>query len=141
MMTTRTLRAAAILPFCLAAMALSACSQSAAPTVLADAVENDFWKENDQAMNRMMAGMEVKPTGDVDTDFALMMIPHHQGAIDMAKAQLRFGKNQRLLTLAREIIAKQEQEIAIMRASIGNAAPVADPDAPVMDMTHAHHTM
>jgi uncharacterized protein (DUF305 family) len=141
MIPIRSLYAAALAPLCLAAAMLGGCSETAAPAKIADAVENDFWKQNDLAMNRMMAGMEVKPTGDVDTDFALMMIPHHQGAIDMAKAQLRFGKNERLLTLAREIITKQEQEIAIMRASIGPAAPAADQDAPAMDMSHAHHTM
>jgi uncharacterized protein (DUF305 family) len=83
----------------------------------------------------------VKPTGDVDTDFARMMIPHHQGAIDMAKAQLRFGRNQRLLALARDIIATQEQEIVTMRASIRDVGPSdADASAP-MEMSHAHHTM
>ena len=45
--------------------------------------------ENDAAMNKMMADMTVKPTGDVNRDFVDMMIPHHQGAIDMAKALLR----------------------------------------------------
>jgi uncharacterized protein (DUF305 family) len=45
-----------------------------------------FANENDAAMTRMMAGMDVKPSGDVDRDFAAMMIPHQQAAIDMAKA-------------------------------------------------------
>jgi len=52
-----------------------------------------YLTENKSAMDRMMAGMAVKPTGNVDADFAAMMIPHHQGAIDMAVAELRHGKN------------------------------------------------
>jgi uncharacterized protein (DUF305 family) len=51
--------------------------------------EAPFLAENDQAMSKMMDGMTVSPTGDVDGDFAAMMIPHHQGAIDMAEAELR----------------------------------------------------
>ena len=39
----------------------------------------------------MMADMAIKPTGDVDRDFVAMMVPHHQGAIDMAQAVLRYG--------------------------------------------------
>jgi uncharacterized protein (DUF305 family) len=50
------------------------------------ASEKLFLAENNAAMDKMMAGMAVKPTGDVDVDFAAMMIPHHQGAIDMALA-------------------------------------------------------
>ena len=52
-----------------------------------------YLAENKSAMDRMMAGMAVKPTGNVDADFAAMMVPHHQGAIDMAMAELRHGSN------------------------------------------------
>lgn len=58
---------------------------------------------------------EVQMTGDPDTDFATMMIPHHQGAIDMAKAELEQGKDPEIRQLAEEIIAAQEREIAILR--------------------------
>lgn len=74
-----------------------------------------FHDENGAAMERMMAAMHVPPTGDVDRDFVAMMIPHHQGAIDMARAQLRYGRDQRLKRLAQEIIVTQQQEIAVMR--------------------------
>ena len=57
-----------------------------APTI---AIE--FAHEMTAAMDRMMSGMKVRPTGDVDQDFAAIMIPHHQGAIDMAVAELRYG--------------------------------------------------
>src|SRR6266478_7825424 len=56
--------------------------------------EQSFLSENDAAMNKMMADMTIKPTGDVDRDFVAMMVPHHQGAIDMAKAELKYGHNE-----------------------------------------------
>src|SRR5262249_52456154 len=52
---------------------------------------------------------------DPDHDFAAMMIPHHQGAVDMAKAVLLHGKDPALRRLAQEIIVTQQQEIAVMR--------------------------
>jgi uncharacterized protein (DUF305 family) len=48
----------------------------------------------------MMGDMAVKPTGDVDADFVAMMVPHHQGAIDMALAVLRHGRNPQIRRLA-----------------------------------------
>jgi Domain of unknown function (DUF305) len=51
--------------------------------------EASFLAENDVAMKKMMNEMTVKPSGDVDRDFVAMMVPHHQGAIDMALAVLR----------------------------------------------------
>ena len=72
-----------------------------------------------------MADMAVKPTGDVDRDFVAMMIPHHQGAIDMAQAVLRYGRNEQLRRLAQEIIVKQQQEIAAMRLALGDPLPAA----------------
>ena len=66
--------------------------------------EQPFLSDNDAAMNRMMADMTIKPTGDVDRDFVAMMVPHHQGAIDMAQAVLRYGRNEQLRRLAQEII-------------------------------------
>jgi uncharacterized protein (DUF305 family) len=64
----------------------------------------------------MMKGMEVLYTGDPDVDFRRKMIPHHQGAIDMAKAALRYGNDPRTKALAKKIIAAQEKEIAEMNA-------------------------
>jgi uncharacterized protein (DUF305 family) len=84
----------------------------------ADETEAPFLKENDAAMSRMMAAMAVQPTGDVDRDFVATMVPHHQGAIEMAQAQLRYGKNEQLRRLAQQIIVEQTQEIAVMRLAI-----------------------
>jgi hypothetical protein len=59
----------------------------------------------------------------VDRDFVAMMVPHHQGAIDMALALLRHGRNERLKRLAQEIIVTQQQEIAAMRLAVGEPLP------------------
>src|SRR5262245_5236567 len=75
-----------------------------------------FYSLIDEAMQRMHAGMHISPSGDVDRDFAGMMIPHHQGAIDMAVLELRFGRDQRLRRLAQEIIVTQGQEIRLMQS-------------------------
>ena len=91
----------------------------------APADEAPFLAENAVAMDRMMADMAVKPTGDVDADFAAMMIPHHQGAIDMALAQLRYGKNEQLRRIAQEIIVEQQQEIIAMKLALGQQLPPA----------------
>ena len=85
--------------------------------------EQPFLSDNDTAMNRMMADMTIKPTGDVDRDFVAMMVPHHQGAIDMAQAVLRYGRNEQLRRLAQEIIVTQQQEIAAMRLAVGEELP------------------
>ena len=70
-------------------------------------------------MTKMMSAMEAKPTGDIDRDFVAMMAPHHQGAIDMAVLELRYGKNEQLRRIAQEIIVSQMQEIAAMKLAIG----------------------
>jgi len=75
--------------------------------------------ENSAAMAKMMSAMKVRPSGDVDADFVAMMVPHHEGAIDMAKAQLRYGRNEQLRRIAQEIIVTQQEEIAAMRLAIG----------------------
>jgi uncharacterized protein (DUF305 family) len=82
-----------------------------------------FAAENDAAMAKMMSGMDIKPSGDIDQDFATMMIAHHQGAIDMALAELRYGSNEQLHRIAQEIIVDQQQEIAAMHLALGRPLP------------------
>jgi hypothetical protein len=91
------------------------------------AAETPYLAENAAAMKKMMRGMAVTPTGDVDRDFVAMMVPHHQGAIDMAVAVLRHGHNEKIRRLAQEIIVDQQQEIAAMRLAVGERLPLSIP--------------
>jgi uncharacterized protein (DUF305 family) len=93
----------------------------------APTVAREFAHEMNAAMDRMMHSMQVRPTGEVDREFAAMMIPHHQGAIDMAVAELRYGTNPQLKRIAQEIIVDQQQEIAAMRLAIGDPLPASEP--------------
>jgi hypothetical protein len=90
---------------------------------IAASTEAPFLKENSDAMMKMMDGMGVEPSGDIDQDFVAMMIPHHQGAIDMAQAELRYGKNERLRRIAQEIIVEQQQEIVAMDVALDKPLP------------------
>lgn len=67
------------------------------------------------ANQKMHEDMAITYTGDADADFVRGMIPHHQGAIDMAKIVLAFGKNAEIRKLAEDVIKAQEGEIAMMR--------------------------
>jgi hypothetical protein len=96
----------------------------------APAAEAPYLAENISAMTKMMIDMGIRPSGDVDTDFVAMMVPHHQGAIEMAQAELRYGRNEPLRRMAQEIIVTQLQEITAMRLSLGQPLPppVPSPD-------------
>ena len=67
------------------------------------------------AMKTMMEKMDTPFTGNADHDFVTGMLPHHQGAIDMAHVELQYGRDPALRNLAREIIASQSKEEAFMR--------------------------
>jgi hypothetical protein len=111
-----------------AALAIGAASVAVADGAATDnAKEAPFLAENDAAMTKMMADMTIKPSGDVDRDFVAMMVPHHQGAIDMAQAVLRYGHNEQLRRLAQEIVVTQLQEIAAMRLAVGEPLPPSVP--------------
>lgn len=107
-------------------------------------VEQAFLAENDVAMTRMMDGMAPRPSGNIDQDFVAMMAPHHQGAIDMAVAYLRYGRNEQLRRIAQEIIVAQQQEIAAMRLALDqplpSSAPAPTTTAPAPHAAHHAHT-
>jgi hypothetical protein len=129
-------------------MLLAAALIAAATSLAASPQEAPFLAENEAAMSKMMTAMTIKPSGDVDRDFVAMMTPHHQGAVDMAQAELRYGHNETLRRLAQEIIVTQRQEITTMQLALGQPLPpsTAAPDqvpAPDASGTPAmsHHPM
>lgn len=69
-----------------------------------------------QAMKSMMEHMDTPYSGNPDRDFVIGMLPHHQGAIDMAQVELQYGRDPALRKLARDIIASQAKEQTFMRA-------------------------
>jgi uncharacterized protein (DUF305 family) len=95
-----------------------------------DTNEQLFLVENDLAMSNMNREMLAKATGDVDRDFVDMMVPHHQAAVDMARAELKYGHNEALRRLAQTIVAQQQNEISEMRGAIGETSPAQPGGAP-----------
>jgi uncharacterized protein (DUF305 family) len=91
---------------------------------VSDVDEQQFLLDQDLTMSNMTRTMLIKPTGDVDHDFVDIMIPHHQGAIDMARAEMKYGHNDALRQLVQRIVGRAEQDISMMRgtmpASVGS---------------------
>ena len=96
-----------------------ACLMTAAGMVAGaqmDSRATNFMHIMDESMKRMDTGMNSAPmNGNDDHDFVTMMMPHHQGAIDMAKAELTYGKDPVMRRLAEEIIVDQQSEIQAMQ--------------------------
>lgn len=103
-------------------LASAAAAQSAQKQM--DPADNPADKAFIAAMRDMMMGMHMNmPTGDTDADFVRMMLPHHQAAVDMAKAELQYGKDPDLKALAQDIVTAQNKEIAMMKAWEDKHAP------------------
>jgi hypothetical protein len=88
---------------------------------VADLAEPTFYSELAEVNARMHKGMEIVPSGNVDHDFMRIMIPHHQGAIDMALVLLKYGRDERIKRLSQSIIVEQGQEIAYMHSLLGTS--------------------
>ena len=114
----------ALAALCLSAASLAAPAENAhqhpgqaAPPPFIASTAKPYAALIDDAMNVMHHGMTQAPTNGIpDHDFVAMMIPHHQGAIDMAKALLLYGKDPALRNLAQGIITEQQNEIRLMQA-------------------------
>ena len=87
------------------------------PFVVSNSIPfSELMNQSMTIMNQDMA--QALMVGNPDHDFASMMIPHHQGAVDMAKIELLYGKDPALRRLAQEIIVSQGSEIAVMQMSL-----------------------
>lgn len=123
-----------ILLTCLAAAACSPTSNKE-PDVAAstDSPATTAFKA---ANDKMHKDMGVALTGNADVDFMRSMIPHHEGAVAMAKVALEHGKDPEVRKLAEEVIKAQESEIAIMRGWLAKNGTAADEPA---KPDHASH--
>ncbi len=81
-------------------------------------------------MDTMMQAMPKESSGDPDADFLLMMIPHHQSAVEMARIELEQGDDEETRAMAQQVIDAQEAEIAEMRAMLERMG-VEPPPAPM----------
>ena len=89
--------------------------QQAVHTHVNKSEDNSAWAELQSSMEKMHLAMHsIAASDNSDADFVLLMIPHHQAAIDMAKTQLLYGKDAQMRRLAQEIIADQQSEIELM---------------------------
>ena len=115
-----------VLALAAALIALPAAAQHAghgsAPTPAA-AQEAASTQEYRAANDRMHRDMTIAYTGNADRDFAAGMIPHHQGAIDMARTVLKYGQDPEIRALAENVIRAQEAVIAQLRAYLARTAP------------------
>lgn len=114
----------AITTSALAAPVDEATAASHVPVPFVASTTKSFATLMGDAMSVMDYGMANAPmNGNPDHDFSTMMIPHHQGAIDMAKAELLYGKNPVLRRLAQEIIVTQGSEITLMQMELKELSP------------------
>lgn len=130
----------------LAALAVAAAAVTQPAAADSTSHSSQFVADIHSAMQTMMTAMDATPTGDVDTDFAAMMIPHHEAAIEMAQAELRSGNNEQLRRLAQEITVTQQQEVEVMRLALRqptrSEAPAqgSSPSSDTRSTTEVAHT-
>ena len=89
---------------------------ASAPLQFSQAPQPSDWSELMAGMEKMHAATKsLAPSGNSDTDFVRMMLPHHQAALDMAKTELLHGKDPQIRRLAQEIITDQQSEVQLMQ--------------------------
>lgn len=123
---------------CLSVLAIFSCTNtpesdsSADPSPNTDVSASPVTQSMSGLMDNMMAEMhKAKMTGDTDYDFAMMMIPHHKGALEMAKLEFSSGKDEELKKIAQDIIISQEKEVTQMETFLKGYKPKSnDMEAP-----------
>ena len=88
-------------------------AQQMAPSSSNEPASTKAYRDAAMTMEHSMA---ITYSGDADKDFVAGMVPHHQGAIDMAKAELQYGKDPSLRKLAQNVVVAQQKEIAFMKS-------------------------
>ncbi|WP_456733654.1 DUF305 domain-containing protein [Bradyrhizobium sp. USDA 3364] len=83
-----------------------------------DADEQQFLFDIELAMSNISRSMLMTPADDIDRDFVSVMVLHHQGTIDMASAEIKYGHNGELRQLARKMVSQQKQEISSLRHAL-----------------------
>lgn len=130
-----TIFGAALTLLIFACPTLASAQQAATEQSHKHTAEASFLAENHAAMSKMMMDMAVNPTGNVDADFTATMIPHHQGAVDMAEAELHYGHNRQLRRIAKNIITGQRQQIGAMKTALGQ--PLSERTSSATPSDHA----
>ena len=111
-----------------AAAATSAPATSAASCQHMQQMMQQAKSPADKALMQAMMGMhhsmmDMQLTGDADHDFLVMMIPHHQGAIEMARVELQYGKDAKVRELAQNVLSAQQKEITEMESWLKSGTP------------------
>ena len=95
----------------------------------------DDWSELNASMDKMHVAMAgIERSGNADANFVRLMLPHHQGAIDMAKVQLLYGKDPQMRRLAQEIVTDQQSEIELMQRWLNERVPVSGRQTPAANI-------
>jgi uncharacterized protein (DUF305 family) len=97
-------------------LATQALQHDSHPHLANESAGTPEWSELTSSVEKMHVTMaSIGPSGTTDIDFAKLMLPHHQAAIDMAKTQLLYGKDPQMRRLAQEIITDQQSEMQLMQ--------------------------
>jgi uncharacterized protein (DUF305 family) len=91
---------------------------------VSDSTPSDSWPALMASMEKMHVAMaSTESSGNSDSDFINVMLPHHRAAIEMAKTELLYGKDPQMRRLAQEIVTDQQSEIELMQLWLKQHGP------------------